>query len=263
MMNYIYSDPITGELVGDTSCRCPHLNDDAYEYAYQRAREEGDVDIDVDYVEETVVFGRYPQGANGEVAPIEWLKLAIKDGKILLISRYGLEALPYSVGKYDYAEWSQAILNDYLNEFFVEQAFYTEEQEAILTTQVDNSQRQGNPKWNTSGGKDTKDKVFLLSYAEAEMYFENGNDRKCAPTEYAVKHGAYTSSSNKVDGKAACVWWLRSPGDYESEAAAVCSDGSLCCKYYVGTDGIVVRPAMWVDLKCLRKHQPVNEILPF
>ena len=44
-----------------------------------------------------VTFGSYEQDNNSENGsePIEWLMLEQKDGKALLVSRYGLDALPF------------------------------------------------------------------------------------------------------------------------------------------------------------------------
>lgn len=74
----------------------------------------------------------------------------------------------------------------WLNKTFLKEAFSSEEQKAILQTNVDNSQKQCNSEWAGKGGKNTKDKLFLLSYHEAfEQYFSSKTARLCAPTDYA------------------------------------------------------------------------------
>ncbi len=78
----------------------------------------------------------------------------------------------------------------------------------------------------------------------------------CAATDYAVVQGAFTSDDNIVDGKAACRWWLRSPGDSLNEAAYVSSDGSLFYDFMSSVqwnDNEVhekdsVRPVMWISI---------------
>ena len=120
------------------------------------------------------------------------------------------------------------------------------EQKGIVTTNVDNSKSQGY--WSTNGGNNTQDKVFLLSYAEAWKYFKDDNARKCVPTEYAVKQGAWTSSSYQVNGKATCYWWLRSPGGNQSRAIYVYPGGSRSYDY-VNISFFAVRPALWVNLE--------------
>ena len=69
--------------------------------------------------------------------------------------------------------------------------------------------------------------MFLLSIVEANKYFKSDDARKCAPTDYAIQQGAYTSDSYKVEGRRACWWWLRSPGYDCDIAASVYTDGSF------------------------------------
>ena len=201
-----------------------------------------------------ITFGRYPQTANGnDNTPIEWLILDRDEQKILIVSKYGLDAQPY---KKDYTSltWETCTLRTWLNGTFYNKAFSSAEQAAILTTNVDNSKNQCYSGWNTSGGNNTQDKVFLLSYAEANKYFGVTHDTtsntksRVAPTAYAIAQGAYTHSSNKTaDGTDAGWWWLRSPGFYQSSAAGVRTDGSL--NYYRVDDASgSVRPALWVNL---------------
>ena len=123
-------------------------------------------------------------------------------------------------------------------------AFTGEEQGAILKTEVDNSQAEGNSEYDTIGGNNTEDRVFLLSYKEAfEDYFSSDEERICMPTDYAVQNGAYTN-----DDTGACWWWLRSPGDYQSNATAVHSGGSPGNRNVV-IDSICIRPALWINLE--------------
>ena len=202
-----------------------------------------------------VTFGEYPQTAAGEdMTPIEWLILARYGNKALLISRYGLDAQPYNTDFTD-VTWETCTLRTWLNGTFYNKAFSSAEQAAILTTDVDNSKNQCYSGWSTNGGKNTQDKVFLLSYAEANKYFgvtyNNSSNTKSrvAPTAYAIAQGAGKNSSYKtVDGIDAGWWWLRSPGPYPDRAAYVLTDGSL---HYSGVrgDSGSVRPALWVNIE--------------
>ena len=205
-----------------------------------------------------VTFGEYPQTAAGEdMTPIEWLILARYGNKALLISRYGLDAQPYNTDFTD-VTWETCTLRTWLNGTFYNKAFSSAEQSAILTTNVDNSKNQCYSGWSTSGGNNTQDKVFLLSYAEANKYFgveywkNNGatdNVRSLvAPTAYAIAQGAWTSPFDKtVDSTGAGCWWLRSPGCNQDYAALVYAGGSLYY-YSVDDDSGSVRPALWVDI---------------
>lgn len=202
-----------------------------------------------------IVFGHYPQTKDGkDNTPIEWLILERDGLNALVVSKYGLDAQPYNISCTD-VTWEKCTLRTWLNDTFYNKAFSADEQAAILTTNVDNSKNQCYSGWNTSGGNNTQDKVFLLSYAEANKYFgvayDNSSNTKSrvAPTAYAIAQGAYTHSSNKTaDGTAAGWWWLRSPGFYQGSAAGVRTDGSL--NYYrVDDDSGSVRPALWVNLE--------------
>ena len=196
-----------------------------------------------------VTYGTYPQTeAGNDSTPIEWLVLEYdaKNNKALLISRYGLDCQPYNSSRTD-VTWETCSLRTWLNGTFLNKAFSKAEQGAILTTEVDNSKSQCYSGYSTNGGNNTKDKVFLLSYAEALKYFKNDEARKCAPTDYAIKQGTWTSSSYKVDGRATCFWWLRSPGSSSSSAAFVGCNGARSYFDVDYSDG-AVRPAFWLDL---------------
>ena len=204
-----------------------------------------------------VNFGHYPQtSAGNDSTEIEWLVLSRDGNKAMLISRYGLDTKQYNE-KYVDITWGKCTLRTWLNGTFLNKAFTAQEQKGIVLTNVGNGTSQGYS--STSGGNNTQDKIFLLSYAEANKYFGvqhysvSGSDKntksRVAPTAYAIEQGADTSSSYKTaDGSAAGWWWLRSPGDYQDGAALVLSDGSLSdgdVNYF----GVSVRPALWVNLE--------------
>lgn len=203
-----------------------------------------------------VSFGTYPQTkAGNDATPIEWLVLARDGNKALLISRYGLDAQPYNKDNTS-VTWETCTLRTWLNGMFYNKAFSSAEQAAILTTNVDNSKSQCYSGWNTSGGNNTQDKVFLLSYAEASKYFgvtynSSNTKSRVAPTAYAIAQGAGKNSSYKTaDGIDAGWWWLRSPGAYQSSAAGVRTGGSLFFND-VNYDSGSVRPALWVNIEAL------------
>lgn len=206
-----------------------------------------------------VAFGRYEQDGNEENGPekIEWVVLDVQDGKVLLLSKYGLEAKRYNKKKTD-VTWETCTLRAWLNDDFLNKAFDAEEQSAILTTEVDNSDAQGYSGWITSGGNNTKDNIFLLSCAEISLYLDakymenddgNNTASRIAPTEYAIENGAWFDDKfQTADGRPSGWWWLRSPGGLQSEAAFVTSFGSFFDDSII--DGsVVVRPAFWLNLE--------------
>ena len=197
-----------------------------------------------------VFFGNYRQDRNaaGNPEAIEWLVVDVRDGKSLLLSRYALDAKAYNK-EFKNVTWETCTLRSWLNEAFLETAFSEKERSAVLLTEVDNSAAQGFRNWNTDGGNNTQDKIFLLSFAEASRYLGVLCDNRINlnaqawPTAYALKKGAYTVSGNLP----AVWWWLRSPGYGGYNAATVNNAGSLG-NLNVSYDHSCVRPAFWLDL---------------
>ena len=142
-----------------------------------------------------VTFGRYEQDGNEEngLEEIEWIVLDVEDGRSLLISRYALDTVPYHTENINIT-WEKCFLRSWLNSDFLQTAFSDTEQSLILEAEVDNSQKQGFRRWNnwkkTKGGKDTEDRIFLLSYLEANQYLgvtwqgEENSSGKAAMTEF-------------------------------------------------------------------------------
>ncbi len=201
---------------------------------------------------EHMKFGTY-QGEE-----IEWRVIDADDenGKVLLLSEYGLDAKPYNDEFSFVIKWEDCTLRKWLNEEFYEDAFTDEEQEKILL-----STSEGFPEHNSRvPGRDydklereTEDYVFLLSYTEVYQYInskhgdESDTERLCYPTEYA---------KNNTDIKIyndACGWWLcaGSRGGYNGERRrpyVVSVHGGISQEEKVDSSKYAVRPAMWIEL---------------
>ena len=193
-------------------------------------------------LEGTVVFGSYEQDGNTENGPekIEWMILEQEGNQALLLSKYALDAKSYNTEYVD-VTWETSTIREWLNDTFMRSAFSDEEQSAIQTITVNNGEEQGYSDYDTDGGNNTQDKVFLLSYKEAfNDYFTDDGDRICQPTPYAENQGAYVNEGS-------CYWWLRSPGDYQDYAGCVSSSGDRF-DYDVNYDYDCVRPALWINL---------------
>lgn len=198
-------------------------------------------------VGDIVTYGNYAQDAEGKVkTPIEWLVLDKRGSKVMLLSKYGLRAKAYNE-QYTDVTWQTCTLRTWLNTEFFQEAFSEEEQKRIPWTVVHN---QDNLQYNTPGGADTEDRVFLLSLAEAERYFSENEARKCLCTDRADKEGAYQSDEYLTpDGKPAIWWWLRSPGHNDNRAAYVHYGGALGgFGDNVYDDYGCVRPAFFLNL---------------
>ena len=214
-----------------------------------------------------VTFGRYEQDRKTDNGPeeIQWIVLDTDGDRVFLLSKYGLDAKQYNV-KYTAVTWETCSLRNWLNSAFLETAFTAEEQEKILLTEVDNSPEQGYSKWrDVKSGNNTQDKVFLLSYAEANKYlgvtYEDGENAgaRVAPTNYAKGRRAWSKRELRTtDGDWAGRWWLRSNGRHPNRAAHVHSTGALrdshvtSFNYLFGV--MTVRPALWVKAEVVCKE---------
>lgn len=137
----------------------------------------------------------------------DWLVLKREKGRMLLLMKDVLEPGEQYHEEIRAITWEKCTLRKWLNEDFYN-TFTPEEQARILETHLKNP---GNKKYGTKGGKDTDDKIFLLSLDEAKEYMTK--DKRVADAGW---------------------WWLRSPGSDQITAAGVDSDGSL------DTDGGIV-----------------------
>ena len=194
-----------------------------------------------------VTFGRYEQDNDKANGPekIEWVVLAYdeENHKTLLVSRYGLDTIPYHTTSR--VTWETCSLRAWLNSTFLNSAFSEQERQAILTAEVKNDKAQAQPS-NAKGGKDTQDKIFLLSYVEMNLYFTRTT--RIAPTPYATSQGAYTSESTTTpDGKPAGEWWVRHPDTNPDFAFCVDEGGSMS---HTGMDNtrLMVVPVLWLNL---------------
>ncbi len=196
-------------------------------------------------------FGNYWQeDTNGdgkadkkdEKTPIKWRVLSVEGDDVFLLADKNLDAQRYNDANTAVA-WETCTMRSWLNGYgaeanqeekdyrdnnFFNSAFSEEEQSAIKMTNVVNDD---NPEYSTEGGRDTSDKVYLLSIAEVTkteygFTFSGSctNTRQAVNTAYTAAGGEigseYMSNAGREDS-----WWLRSPG-YRSDSAS--------CVYYHG-----------------------------
>ena len=199
-------------------------------------------------VGEYVFWGQYEQDnntSNGK-EDIEWLVLDKQDNKILVVSKYALDCKQYHEDDED-VTWEDCTLRTWLNNDFINTAFSEDEKAKIPTVTVVNNDHQ---EYDTDGGNDTQDKVFLLSIDEVNKYFDSDEERKCGTTDYAKAQGAYTRDPYTANGKATCACWLRSPGSDQARALCVFYDGYVrSLGGSVDEGGRAVRPALWISLE--------------
>jgi len=182
----------------------------------------------------TVKMGKYETNNKiGSLEQIEWTVLAVESNRVLLISKYVLDAKSFSNIDGDIV-WEQSSIREWLNGDFYSDAFSAEEKGKILSTEI----KDGLAPHTIS----IKDKVFLLSVEEAQKYFSGNAVRGTTPTKYAAARGAEVAT-----GRTNVEWWLRTNGKELSSAATVKDTGSI---NESGRDNEVtwcgVRPAMWI-----------------
>ena len=171
--------------------------------------------------------------------PIEWQIIQVKGNELLVLSKCGIEAKAYH-SKSGSVTWETSTIRQYLNNEFFSKCFDIKEQKLIQTTSV---KTNDNVLTGVSGGKDTSDRLFLLSIDEVKMMFNSDQARKCHVTESAKNNGAFADANTGTGW-----WWLRTPGENDIYAAYVSADGVIVkggC--YTGSSRGLLRPAMWVD----------------
>lgn len=129
---------------------------------------------------------------------------------------------PYNNQKCD-VTWETCSLRTYLNDSFYNE-FSTREKEVIVKKECVN---KGNEKTGISGGNNTEDYVYILSYDEAKKI-----DKSILDCDI--------------------FWWLRTPGERAFRVLGVDGDGDIdeYHGYYVisGAPARVTRPVITIDL---------------
>ncbi len=176
---------------------------------------------------DSVKFGNYLQSANGDIHPIDWQVLSKENNKILVISKYGLDCKIFDSSSNN---WSDSEIRKWLNGEFYNKAFNEKERKYINSSNLSDVS--------------TTDNVFLLSLDEANKYFANDIARLCKATDYAKNNGAYVWSTN------GCSWWWLRSSLYPRNVNYVydVSSGGYFSFYSVHNIGILVRPALWINL---------------
>ena len=152
---------------------------------------------------DVVTFGDY-----------DWYVIGKSDDGITLLMQNNLESKKYN-DSYANVTWENCSLRTYLNNDFYN-SFSADDRAKIVSTHNSNP---NNPDYNTSGGNETEDYIYLLSIEEAI---------------------ALDSSIRGIGS----WWWLRSPGQNSSHAAFVNEDGYVYAGGLSVDDENGVRPAL-------------------
>ena len=219
--------------------------------------------------------------------PIKWRILQIEEKSAFLVADMALDCQQYNTTG-DIVTWETSTVRSWLNGYggtknvaginystdnFINEALTEEEQKAIKDTKVINDDGLGGSGDGINdgkGGKNTVDKIFLLSQSEI------CNTSECKPNKkFAQKYHAsygFVSKDSTQDEARACnssayvkakrvtwrkdsglegnvLWWLRSPGSYGAIASYVWENGEISTYgSAVRSTTIAIRPALWIDL---------------
>jgi hypothetical protein len=218
-----------------------------------------------------IKFGKYEQDGdttNGK-EDIEWQVLSNEKGKVLVISKYALDCKQYHTesGK---MTWEDCYLRKWLNQGFYNAAFSDSDKSQIASVTLKNNDLY----FGRTGGNDTTDKVFCISYEEIKKYLKPHNyydsyyevifNQKlmCTPTKYAINRGTNAFAlidsdynnlvknygyTNDDHGRCVCEWWIRTPGT-DDIGGTVSMDGSVGSRggWGVTYNKIGVRPALYL-----------------
>lgn len=188
-----------------------------------------------------VTFGTYEQDNNRQdgAEDIQWIVIDQRDDQIMLISKYCLDSKPYH-NALEPISWEYCSLRKWLNEDFFDTAFTKEEQDCIMAVTNENPEHE---RAQTSSGRSTIDRVFILSREESQELFTTYASRKAAPTNYAVARGAYKNKNNLMGW-----WWLRTTSYMLDHVTYVTSGGDVSSSgREVTRQDAGVRPVIWLN----------------
>ena len=187
-------------------------------------------------VGDTIEFGKNFL-SKGTAEPLQWEILAIEAKRILLLSKFAIDACAFHKRE-GTVSWEISDIRKFLNEEFYDKAFSAWEKKIIKESLV---MPEKNEHYGTEFGDVTCDRIFLLSAGEVERFVPSEEKRKRAVTKYALEKGVYTN------GNDTCRWWLRNSGHSNDTVAEVDYNGKL---HYYGMSAEYDRcglcPAMWL-----------------
>ena len=175
-----------------------------------------------------VSFGRYEQDNDLENGSedILWLVMEEDEDRLVLMSLYCLDAMPYSIDGSD-AGWETSSVRAFLNNEFYQNAFSADEQQKILDTLVVTPEH---PVYHNFCSADTVDKVYLMDHYEVMKYFDISDPVETVYPQTAVQATAYAMTKDvwlEDPNSIRCWMWLRSNGSSSSNAGEVGSFGYL------------------------------------
>ncbi|NLB38091.1 MAG: hypothetical protein GX810_02425, partial [Clostridiales bacterium] len=175
------------------------------------------------------LFGQYPQGAGGEVAPILWRVLKAEGGKAVLLSDKVLDAEPVQEDAAGFSGWETSGLRAWLNESFVGAAFDATQLAAVVI--------------DDQGDRATLPDAELLK--DETQGFSRDADRIAAATAYAQAQGVKRYNAKEA------AYWMRTRSTDNPFAQRVVISGGRSGVLNVASPDIGVRPMVLLSLDVL------------
>lgn len=206
-------------------------------------------------------MNNYEVGSIIDFGGYSWRVLEVTSDKMLIITEEIIMQQSYNDFKGD-VTWADCSLRRYLNDVFYHQ-FSEKDQSRIIQVLVKNN---NNPWYQSEGGEDTWDFVFLLSVEEVVCkYFGDSryileNRREKQRYWFGTKD---PNNHRRIASYKAHIWWwwLRSPGSSNRGAGYIHGDGNVGIQgngtYQYNSKFIHpvskenyggVRPALWLDI---------------
>ena len=219
-----------------------------------------------------VQMGTYEQDGDAETEdPICWDVLD-KDGDAVLLISHDVIAYQRFSDSRKCVIWEDSEIRTWLNQEFYAEAFDETEQASIRETTLENPSTVGFAAHVDPSGDvqvresrpDTKDKIFLLSWKEAEQYYGNCltdasglgrrpsravlQKRKAIVTDLIIEElpAMYPYCRHLPDGTERLPWMLRSTGMKDYTILVIGYEGKWDQDYPDSYNG--VRPVMWVNV---------------
>lgn len=154
-----------------------------------------------------IYFGHYYQKNSSQKQKIRWRVLSKSGDDVFLISDEVLDGHIYDEDTDD-CSWETSSIRNWLNTEFLNTAFNANERKAIKTTTVKNDDTEG-----ALEGKDTQDKIYLLSLAELKNkkygFFLKEGIITFDYSESAACSTKYAQIKMDDSGNTKAPWWLR------------------------------------------------------
>lgn len=174
-----------------------------------------------------LLIGSYPQGAQGETAPIVWRVLKVHAGLAYLMSDRILDVRRVSGDQWNYKGWEGSELYAWLNGDFMRAAFSPEEQAALHPDEALGYV-------SLPGAQDLQDK---------SLGFGTDLSRRIAGTAYALEQrGLYSYARRSYS-----PIWTRTPSQHTHAQRATKINGRIG---FIGveSDDLGVCPVIWLKL---------------